>query len=100
MAVYVQHITGYGPHDAYDTKAAAMTAAGFVKLQSEPSEPHDGLRWEIWYLPSLYAAKGALLNYLGNPLQATDDQVATWLMRHVSPGEIELSGPRYGLSPG
>ena len=83
---FVQHITGYGGE--YNRRKDRMEAVGFECLRSRRGD--DGKYWEIWYLPGAWAATGELKG-------KSHDDVMTYL-RGVCPGQITVSGEKWGLS--
>jgi len=83
---FVQHITGYGGD--YKERKVSMEAVGFECLRSRRGK--DGKYWEIWYLPGVWAATGELEG-------KAHKEIMAYLCQVVNPGQITVSGERWGL---
>lgn len=63
-SIIVQSLCGYNyTPELYRRDAALMEEYGFTCLRSRRGP--DGRFWELWYLPGVWAAKGALLEAVG-----------------------------------
>ncbi len=84
---FVQGLAPYGS-GSYDKAAKQLTEAGFELLRSKRGR--DGKRWEVWYLPGEWSAKG--------PIEGKKTrQILSWLMNSVRPGGISLEGEYWGM---
>lgn len=88
--MYVHHITGYAGQEYYKGRADLLESAGFVCLRSEKGK--DGKYWEVWYLPGAYAAEGPIKD-------KTPEEIKSWVLNEVRPGNLEIVGENWGLSP-
>ncbi len=96
---YIQglHGHGYNPEE-YRRQAATLESYGFECLRSRRT--HDGGYSEIWYLPGLEHAQGALKETAPDPKseKAVEDAV-NFLSRNVSFGSLDVSVQRAAATP-
>lgn len=88
QSFFVQHICGYDARELYEKRATRMRDVGFSKCVSEKGA--DGKCWEIWYLCDPVCATGELKG-------KSAKEILSWLMREITPGQIETDTVHYGL---
>lgn len=89
--IYLHGIAGYySDLLVYETRAAILRDAGFVRLRSAPDDEEK--YWEVWALFGRWQAKGPLAG-------ATDDAIERWCLK-TGAGQVECRGTVWGLSPG
>ena len=85
-AFYVWHIAGYSGN--YEVRAKRLLEAGFVPMRSPRGR--DGKIWEAWYLPGAWAGEG--------PIEGKSWQdVESWVLHEIRPGNLVLTGRAWGL---
>lgn len=93
----IQHLCGYGyTPEKYIENAKILESYGFECMRSKRGT--DGKFWEIWFLPGLYAAKGAFEEYLKREQHSsgtgTVKDAINFLCKTVRFGTLDVSVQR------
>lgn len=88
-AIYVRHLSGYDREDTYETKAAKLTALGFIRLRSEPNADDGGKYWETWWV-SPWMLEGELQGL-------TLEDAKRWALKQGF-GNVDIVRESWGLS--
>ena len=90
-SLYVEHLCGYNySSENYAREAGKLTAMGFVCMRSPRDE--RGRYWEAWFLPGVWAGKGALEGC------KTVEAAINIILRHCRPGSISAVRQRMALT--
>lgn len=93
-SIIIQHLCGYSySAEGYKRNASFLERCGFACLRSRRGD--DGRFWEVWFLPSLWAAKGPLKDALCRlPKEEQMEAVLSFLPRNVSFGTLDIAVQR------
>lgn len=94
----ISSLCGYNyTKDGYKQEAEKLQSYGFQCLRSQRGE---GARyWEVWYLPSVFSAKGTLadrIKQIKDPNEQTQEAIR-FLMRNVSFGSMDMTQQRAAM---
>lgn len=96
----VSHLCGYHwSPDQYEKAAKKLESFGFECLRSKRGR--DGKYWEVWHLPGLFMAKGALKEFesevRGKEWDIEARLVARFIADRVSFGSLDVSVQRMAM---
>jgi hypothetical protein len=99
-SILIQHLCGYNyTPEFYASTARQLESYGFNCMRSKRA--NDGMYWEIWFLPGLWAATGDFATELnrikGNGRQPIK-MALKFLGRKVSFGTLDVSIQRMAMS--
>ena len=83
--------------EGYRQEADKLYSYGFQCLRSQRGE--DARYWEVWYLSSVFSAKGALadkIKSIKDPNEQTQEAIR-FLMRNVSFGSMDMTQQRAAM---
>lgn len=87
-SIYIQHLCGYNyTPENYKYEAQKLESFGFECMRSQRKK--SGKFWEVWYLPGLWAADGALENHLEKDEDI--DEAVSFLCRNCSFGSLSVA---------
>lgn len=87
----IQHLCGYNyTPENYRRMADKLESWGFDCLRSRRGK--EGRYWELWFLPSLWFAKGELKKFIGGKANSKEavDRVVSWLCSNASFGTLDV----------
>jgi hypothetical protein len=97
-AFMISSLCGYHyTKEGYEQEANKLSSYGFKCLRSQRGE--DGRYWEVWYLSSVFSAKGALadkIKPINDPKEQTREAIR-FLMRNVSFGSMDMTQQRAAM---
>lgn len=88
----------YYTKEKYKQEADKLSSYGFQCLRSQRGE--DARFWEVWYLPGVFLAKGALADKI-KPIKDQNEQTKEaikFLMRNVSFGSMDMTQQRAAMA--
>lgn len=98
-AFIIQHLCGHNyTAENYLFAAEILSSYGFTCIRSRRG--NDARFYEMWYLPGVYAAKGALADQLKNHTesQAKIDALLSFVSSEVSFGTLDIVVQRLALT--
>lgn len=93
-SILIQHLCGYSyTPQGYKANAEFLEACGFACMRSRRGD--EGLFWEIWFLPGLWAAKGRMKEAIRDMVDdVTMDKVLNFIRSNVSFGTLDIAVQR------
>ncbi len=97
-SIFIQHLRGYNyTSEGYRHTASQLEGYGFSCMRSKRGD--DGRYWEIWFLPSLFLAEGALQETIAMETEndAKFNKAINFLCANVSFGSLDVSVQRAAM---
>lgn len=98
-SIFIQHLCGYNyTPDNYRYVAKQLQSYGFECMRSRRGS--DGKFWEIWFLPGLWCAKGALEKAIKDKGNRESElgRAIDFLCRNSSFGALDVSVQRAAMT--